>query len=111
MVQDRRTTPTHIIHYDQIITPTKPKRLQKAPKTKGAEELIQILKRPRQEEPVAYSAELCTYRWWEEPELVQWEKFDPTGGDKVVPNYQEHNQQYWDSIVAEVENRIAQEES
>ena len=60
---------------------------------------------------MAYSAELCTYRWWEEPELVQWEKFDPTGGDKVVPNYQENNQQYWDNIAAEVKDRIAQEES
>src|SRR6266542_3572685 len=44
MVRDRRTTPTHIIHYDQIIAPTKPKRLQKAPETKGAEEPVQILK-------------------------------------------------------------------
>src|SRR6266540_3658428 len=62
MVRDRRTTPTHITHYDQIITSTKPKRLQKAFKTKGAEEPTQILKQPRQEEPVAYTAELCGYR-------------------------------------------------
>src|SRR6266496_3987813 len=62
MVQDRRTTPTHITHCDQIITSTKPKRLQKASETKGAEELIQILKRPRQKEPVAYMAELCNYK-------------------------------------------------
>ena len=34
----------------------------------------------------------------------------PTEGDKVVPNYQEDNQQYWDNITAEVEDRIAQEE-
>src|SRR6266498_243890 len=66
MVRDRRTTPTYITHYNQIITLTKPKHLQKAPKTKGAEEPIQILKRPRQEEPVTYTAELCTYRWWPE---------------------------------------------
>src|SRR6266545_6716670 len=63
IVRDRRTTPTHITHYDQIITPTKPKRLQKAPETKGAEEPTQILKRLRQEEPIAYTAELCTYKW------------------------------------------------
>ena len=44
MVRDRRTTPTYITHYDQIITLTKPKHLQKAPKTKEAEEPIQILK-------------------------------------------------------------------
>jgi len=80
-------------------------------KTKGAEELIQILKWPRQEEPVAYMAELCTYKWWEEPELVQWEKFNPTVEDKVIPNYQEDNQQYWDNIMAEIEDRIVQEES
>src|SRR6266542_495731 len=89
MVRDRRTTLTHITHYDQIITLTKPKHLQKAPEIKGVEELIQILKRPRQEEPVAYTAELCSYRWWPEPELFQWGKFDLTGGDKVVPNHQE----------------------
>src|SRR6266540_6784914 len=94
MVRDRRTTLTYITHYDQIITLTKPKCLQKAPKIKGAEEPIQILKRPRQEEPVVYTAELCNYRWWKEPELVQWAKFNPTGGDKVVPNHQEDNQQY-----------------
>src|SRR6266498_1325440 len=70
IVWDRRTTLTHITHYDQIITPTKPKRLQKASEIKGAEELVQILKRSRQEEPVAYSAKLCTYRWWKESELV-----------------------------------------
>src|SRR6266542_1249201 len=63
MVRDRRTTPTHITHYDQIITPTKPKHLQKAPETKGAEELTQILQRLRQEEPVTYTAELCNYKW------------------------------------------------
>jgi len=57
-------------------------------------ESIQILKRPRQEEPVAYTAKLCIYHWWDEPELVKWEKFDPTGKDKVIPNYQEDNQQY-----------------
>ena len=62
MVQDRRTTPTHITHYDQIITTTKSKRFQKIPKIKGTEELTQILKRLRQEEPVIYTAELCTYR-------------------------------------------------
>src|SRR6266540_1397197 len=62
IVWDRRTTPTHITHYDQIITPTKPKRLQKAPETKGAEESTQILKRSKQEEPVAYTAELCNYK-------------------------------------------------
>src|SRR6266542_830205 len=107
MVRDRRTILTHITHYDQIITPTKPKRLQKAPEIKGAEKLIQILKRPRQEEPVAYTAELYTYRWWEEPELVQWGKFDPTRRDKVVPNYQEDNRQYWDNMAAEVEDHIA----
>src|SRR6266498_285948 len=110
MVWDQRTTPTHITHYDQIIMPTKPKRLQKAPETKGAEELIQILKRPGQEKPVAYTAELCNYQWWKLPEQVQWDRFDPTGGDKVVSNYQEDNQQYWDNIAAEVEDRIAQEE-
>ncbi len=70
MVQDRRTIPTHITHYDQIITTTKLKHLQKASETKGAEESIQILKRLRQEEPVTYMAELCIYRWWDEPELV-----------------------------------------
>ncbi len=80
------------------------------PKIKGAAKPTQILKRPGQEEPVAYMAELCTYWWWEEPELVRWEKFDPTGGDKVVPNYQENNQQYWDNIAAEVKDHIAQEE-
>src|SRR6266540_1963058 len=111
MVRDRRTTPTHITHYDQIITPTKPKRLQKASEIKGAEELIQILKRPRQEEPVVYMAELCNYKWWKEPEQVQWAKFDLTGRDKVILNYQENNQQYWDNIAAEVEDRIVQEES
>src|SRR6266545_8372982 len=62
IVRDRRTTLTHITHYDQIITPTKPKRLQKASEIKGAEELTQILKRPRQEEPVVYTAELCNYQ-------------------------------------------------
>ncbi len=81
------------------------------PETKGTKEPIQILKWPRQEELVAYMVELYTYRWWEEPELVQWEKFDPTGGDKVVPNYQEDNRYYWDNIVTEVEDCIAQEES
>src|SRR6266498_4709211 len=110
MVQDRRPIPTHITHYDQIITVTKPKCLQKALKTKEAEEPTQILKWPRQEEPVAYTAELCTYKWWEEPELVRWGRFNPTGGDKVMPNHQENNQQYWDNIVAEVENCIVQEE-
>src|SRR6266540_196826 len=63
MVRDRRITPTHITHYDQIITPTKPKRLQKASETKGAEEPMQILKRPGQEEPIVYIAELCNYKW------------------------------------------------
>src|SRR6266498_3864981 len=111
MVRDKRTTPTHITHYDQIITPTKPKCLQKASEIKGAEELTQILKQPRQEEPVAYTAELCNYKWWKEPELIQWGKFDPTGGDKVVPNHQEDNQQYWNNITAEVEDRIVREES
>src|SRR6266540_2314798 len=71
MVRDRRTTLMHITYYDQIITPTKPKRLQKVSEIKGAEEPMQILKRPRQKEPVAYTAELCTYRWWPESELVQ----------------------------------------
>src|SRR6266498_3209704 len=47
MVQDRRTTPTHITHCDQIITSTKPKRLQKASKTKGVVKPIQILTRPK----------------------------------------------------------------
>jgi len=61
MVRDRRTTPTHITHYNQIITLTKPKRLQKASETKRVKELTQILKQPRQEEPVAYTAELCTH--------------------------------------------------
>ena len=61
MIRDRRITPTHITHYDQIITVTKPKHLQKAPKIKGAVKPMQILKRLRQEEPVAYMAELCTY--------------------------------------------------
>ncbi len=111
MVRDRRTTPTHITHYDQTITSTKPKCLQKVSETKRAKELTQILKRPRQEEPVAYTAELCTYRWWEEPELVQWEKFDPTGENKVVPNHQKDNQKYWDNIAAEVEDRISREEA
>ncbi len=111
MVWDQRTTPTHATHYDQIITPTKPKRLQKAPEMKGAEEPTQILKRLRQEEPVAYTTELCNYQWWKLPEQVQWERFDPTGGDKVVPNHQEDNWQYWDNIAVEVEDRIAQEES
>ena len=45
------------------------------------------------------------------PEQVQWDRFDPTGGDKVVLNHQEDNQQYWDDVAAEVEDRIAQEES
>src|SRR6266542_3130888 len=103
MVRDRKTTLTHITHYGQIITSTKPKCLQKVPETKGAEEPIQILKWSRQEEPVAYTAELCNYKWWKEPELVQWAKFDLTEGDKVVPNHQEDNQQYWDGIAAEVE--------
>src|SRR6266498_2200988 len=58
MVRDRKTTPTHITHYDQIITLTKPKRLQKAPEIKGADEPIQILKRPRQEESVVYTVKL-----------------------------------------------------
>ena len=62
MVQDRRTTLTHITHYDQIIITTKPKCLQKASETKRAEEPKQILKRTRHEEPMAYTAELCTYR-------------------------------------------------
>ncbi len=79
--------------------------------TKGAEELTQILKRPKQEEPVACMAELCNYQWWELPEQVRWDRFDPTEGDKVVPNYQENNRQYWDNIAAEVEDRIVQEES
>ena len=92
MVWDRRTIPTHITHYNQIIITTKPKYLQKAHEIKGAEEPTQILKRPRQEEPVIYTAKLCNYKWWQEPERVQWEKFDPTGGDKVVLNYQENNQ-------------------
>src|SRR6266540_1032438 len=35
MVQNRRTTPIHITHYDQIVTLTKPKRLQKTSETKG----------------------------------------------------------------------------
>ena len=91
MVQDRRTTPIHITHYDQLIATIKPKRLQKVPETKGVEEIIQILKRPRQEEPVVYTAELCNYKWWKEPKQVLWGKFDPTGGDKVVPNYQANN--------------------
>ena len=56
-------------------------------------------------------AELCNYKQWQEPELVQWEKFDPTEANKVIPNYQEDNQQYWDNIAAEVEDRIVQEES
>ena len=38
IVRDRRTTPTYITHYDQIIISTKPKCLQKASKTKRAEE-------------------------------------------------------------------------
>ena len=70
MVRDRRTTPTHITHYDQIIITTKPKCLQKVSKTKGAAEPTQILKWLRQEKPVVYMAELCIYRQWEEPELV-----------------------------------------
>ncbi len=61
MVRDRRTIPTHITHFDQIITTTKPKCLQKVPKIKGAAKPTQILKQPRQEEPVAYTAELYTY--------------------------------------------------
>ncbi len=81
------------------------------PEIKGAEEPTQILKRPRQEEPVAYMVELCNYKWWQEPELVQWGNFDPTEGDKVISNYQKNNQQYWDNIATEVENRIVQEES
>ncbi len=44
IVRDRRTTPTHITHYEQIITTTKPKYFQKTPEIKGAEELKQILK-------------------------------------------------------------------
>src|SRR6266542_2267397 len=52
MVQDRRTIPTHITHYDQIIITTKPKCLQKVSKTKGAAEPTQILKWLRQEKPV-----------------------------------------------------------
>ncbi len=62
IVQDRRTTPTHITHYDQIIITTKPKCLQKASKTKGTVKLTQILKRSKQKKPVAYIAKLCTYR-------------------------------------------------
>src|SRR6266542_2019504 len=62
MVRDRRTTLMHITYYDQIITPTKPKRLQKVSEIKGAEEPMQILKRPRQEGPVTYTAGLCNYR-------------------------------------------------
>ena len=111
MIWDRRTTLTHITYYDQIINLTKLKRLQKAPETKGAAKLTQILKWLKQKEPVAYTAELCTYKWWEESELVRWEKFDPIGGDKVVPNHQEDNQQYWNNIVAKVEDCIIQEES
>ena len=61
MVQNRRITPTHITHYDQIITTIKLKHLQKASEIKKAEELRQILKWPRQEEQVVYTAELCTY--------------------------------------------------
>ena len=53
--------PIHITHYDQIIATTKPKCLQKASETKEAEESKQILKWSRQEEPVTYMAELCTY--------------------------------------------------
>jgi len=56
MVQDQRTTPIHIIHYDQIIMATKSKYLQKASKTKRAEESKKILKWPRQEELVV---EMC----------------------------------------------------
>ncbi len=44
MVQNRRITPTHITHYDQIITTIKLKHLQKASEIKKAEELRQILK-------------------------------------------------------------------
>src|SRR6266540_3411960 len=92
IVRDQRITLMHITHYDQIITLTKSKRLQKTPEIKGAEELIQILKWPRQEEPVVYMAELCNYKWWQEPELVQWGKFDPTGENKIILNHQEDNQ-------------------
>jgi len=45
------------------MTAIKPKLFQKAPEIKEAEELKQILKRSRQEKPVAYTAELCTYHW------------------------------------------------
>ena len=71
MVWDRRTTLTHVTHYDQIITITKSKHLQKAPKIKGAAKLKQILKWLKQEEPVVCMAELCNYQWWELPEQVQ----------------------------------------
>ena len=40
IVQDRRITPTHITHYDQIITPTKLKHLQKAFEIKGADKYL-----------------------------------------------------------------------
>ncbi len=46
MIRDRRTTSTHIAHYDQIIAMIKLKRLQKVPETKGIVELKQILKQP-----------------------------------------------------------------
>ena len=87
------------------------KCLQKASEIKGAAEPTQILKWPRQEEPVVYMAELCNYKWWQEPELVQWGKFDPTGENKIILNHQEDNQQYQDNITAKVKDRIAQEES
>ena len=44
IVQDRRTIPTHITYYNQIIITTKSKHLQKASEIKGAEKLKQILK-------------------------------------------------------------------
>ena len=62
MVQNYRTIPTHITHYNQIIVATNSKRLQKASETKEAVELKQIFKQPRQEELVAYTAKICTYQ-------------------------------------------------
>ncbi len=38
-------------------------------------------------------------------------KFDSTGGDKIVPNYQKDNYYYWKIVVAEVEKRITKEEA
>ena len=34
---------------------------------------------------MAEEAELANYRWWDEPEKVQWKKFDPMNDTIVTP--------------------------